>query len=56
MSCTALMDHPRRAVDGVSFLIKFWTNRKYGFGDIAIDKQYVIFGCIRVINTVIVST
>jgi len=32
------MDHPRRAVDGVSFVIKMWTDRMYGFGDIAIFR------------------
>jgi len=32
------MDHPRRVIDGVSFVIKFWTDRMYGFGDIAIFK------------------
>jgi len=35
---TALVDHPRRAVDGVSFAIKFWTDRVYGFGNIAIFR------------------
>jgi len=37
-SCTAVMDHPRRAVDGMSFVVKFWTARMYGFGDIAIFR------------------
>jgi len=32
------MDHPWRVVDGMSFVIKFWTDRRYGFGDIAIFK------------------
>jgi len=34
----AVADHPRRVVDGVSFVIKFWTDRMYGFGDIAIFR------------------
>jgi len=34
------MDHPQRAVDGVSFIIKFRTERMYGFGDIAIFRFY----------------
>jgi len=40
MSSTALMDHPRRVVDGVSVVIKFWTDRMYGFGDIAVFKLW----------------
>jgi len=38
ISCTAVVDHPRRVVDGVSFVIKFWTDRMYGLGDIAIFR------------------
>jgi len=34
----AVVDHPQRVVDGVSFVIKFWTDRIYGFGDIAIFR------------------
>jgi len=30
------VDHPRRVVDGVSFVFKFYTDRMYGLGDIAI--------------------
>jgi len=37
-SCTAVMDHARHAVNGVSFDIKFWTDRMYGFGDITIFR------------------
>jgi len=32
------MDRPRRAVDGVRFVIRFWTDRMYGFRDIAIFR------------------
>ena len=32
VSCT---DHPRRAVDGRNFVATFWTDRMYGFRDIA---------------------
>ena len=31
-------DYPRRVVDGVSVVIKFWTDRIYGFRDIAIFR------------------
>jgi len=49
------MDHPRRAVDGVSFVIKFWTDQVYGFGYIAIFRFWQFglkmpihapFGCV----------
>jgi len=32
------MDHPQRVVDGVTFVIKYWTDGIYGFGDIAIFR------------------
>ena len=32
------MDHPPHAVDGLSFVIQFWTDRMYGFGDIAMFR------------------
>jgi len=35
---TVVVDHPRRIVDGMSFVIKFWTDRMYGFRDIAIFR------------------
>ena len=38
ISCTVVMDHPRRTVDDVSFVVKFLTDRIYGFGDIAIFR------------------
>ena len=38
ISYTAVLDHPRRAADGLSFVVKFWTDRMYGFGDIAIFR------------------
>jgi len=31
-------DHPRRAVDGVSYVIKLLSDRMYSFGDIAIFR------------------
>ena len=34
----AVVDHPQRVVDGVSFVIKFWTDQMYGFGDTASFK------------------
>jgi len=46
MSCTAVMDQPRRAVDGVSFVIKLWTDRMYGFRDIAIFRFWQF--CLKV--------
>jgi len=32
------MNHSRHFLYGVSFVIKFWTDRMYGFGDIAIFR------------------
>jgi len=33
-----MVELPRHVVDGVSLVIKFWTDRMYGFGDIAIFR------------------
>jgi len=37
-----VMDHPRRAVNGVSFVSTFWTDRMYGFGDIVSFKFWQV--------------
>jgi len=36
------MDHPRRAVERMSFVIKFWTDGMYGIGDIASFRLWQI--------------
>jgi len=33
-----MLDNPRRVEDGISFVIKFWTDWVYDFGNIAIFR------------------
>jgi len=38
-----VVDHSQRVVDGASFVIRFWTDRMYRFGDIAIFRFLAIW-------------
>ena len=38
ISCEIMVDHPQSVVDGCCFVLKFWLDRIYSFGDSAILK------------------